>query len=177
MSPLAGKHAYLVVAHRGFRDEELSEPRAALEAAGARVTVASSALGTAHGMLGATVTPDLLYSAISLASADALVFVGGEGATEFWDDRTAHRLAKEAVAQRKVLGAICYASSVLANAGVLEGRRATAFPTRAAHLRAKGCSFVAEPVVRDGRIVTGDGPGSVRAFGQLLVETLAGEKA
>jgi protease I len=174
VTDLKGKHAYFVVAHRGFRDEELLEPKAALEAAGVRVTICSSALGEAHGMLGALVSPERLYSAIKLEDADALVFVGGEGATEYWDDRTAQRLAREAVAKQKVLGAICFAGSLLANAGVLEGRRATAFPSRAAHLRAKGALFVGEPVVRDGRVVTADGPASARAFGNALVEALDG---
>src|SRR5437588_11818100 len=116
MARLAGKRAVFVIAFRNFRDEELLEPSAALEAEGAKVLVASSALGKASGMLGAEVEPDLLYTAIRLDELDALVFIGGEGAAEYWDDRAAHKLAREAQAKGKVLGAICFAPSTLAHA-------------------------------------------------------------
>src|SRR5690242_19759459 len=138
MARLAGKRAVFVIAFRGFRDEELLEPKAALEKEGAAVLVASSALGAAEGMLGARVEPDLIYTAIKVDELDALVFIGGEGAAEYWEDRAAHKLAREAQAKQKVLGAICFAPSTLANAGLLEGRRATCFATRKGHLQARG---------------------------------------
>src|SRR5207248_8173347 len=106
---LAGKRAVFIVGFRSFRDEELLEPRAALEAEGAKVLVASSALGTAEGMLGARVEVDLLYTAIRLDDLDALVFVGGDGAAEYWEDRAAHKLARGAQEKRKVRGASCFA--------------------------------------------------------------------
>jgi protease I len=172
--PLTGKRAVLVIAHSGYREEELDEPRRALERAGAHVRVASSSLGAAHGMSGGTCEPDLLYSAIQLDDLDALVFVGGTGASEYFPDRTAHRLAREAAQQEKVLGAICFASSTLANAGVLEGLQATGFPSREAHLRSKGVVYTGDPVTTTGRIVTGRGPEDARAFGDALVEALSG---
>lgn len=170
---LKGKKVVFVIASRGFRDEELLEPRAVLEAKGASVEVVSSAMGPALGMLGARVEPHRLYSAVKVSELDALVFVGGEGASEFWDDRTAHRLAREAVAAEKILGAICIAPSTLANAGLLEGRRVTAYPTRAAHLRSRGALVVTDPVVRDGRLVTASGPPAAKAFGEALALALA----
>jgi protease I len=172
MARLSGKRAVFVIAFRNFRDEELLEPRAALEAEGVAVRVASSALGTAEGMLGARVEPDLLYTAIRLDELDALVFVGGEGAAEFFEDRAAHKLARGAQEKRKVLGAICFAPSVLANAGLLEGRRATCFATRKGHLQARGALVTGEPATRDGLLVTGEGPKSAKAFGAALVEAL-----
>ena len=173
MARLAGKRAVFVIAFRGFRDEELLEPRAALDAAGAKTLVASSALGTAEGMLGARVATDLLYTAVRVDDLDALVFVGGEGAAEYWEDRAAHKLAKEAHAKGKLLGAICFAPSTLANAGLLEGRKAACFATRKGHLVARGAIVVAEPVVRDGQLVTAEGPAAAKAFGEALVQALS----
>ena len=173
MARLDGKRVVFVIGFRGFRDEELLEPMKVLSEAGATVKVASSALGTAEGMLGATVNVDLLYTAVRVEDLDALVFVGGEGAAEYWSDKAAWKLAKDAQAREKLLGAICFAPSTLANAGLLEGRRVTVFPTRRGHLSAKGAILVPEPVVRDGRLVTADGPQSARAFGDALAEALA----
>ena len=97
-------------------------------------------------MNGGSCQPDLLYSAVRVEDLDALVFVGGVGASEYFPDRTAHRLAQEAAQAEKLLGAICFASSTLANAGVLEGLEATCFPSREAHLRSKGALPTGAPV-------------------------------
>ena len=171
MSP-SGKQVVLIVAHQRYRDEELEEPRRLLTKAGAQVRVACSSLGLAEGMQGGNCSPDLLYSAIDVAGLDALVFVGGTGATEYFDDLTAHKLIRAAVAAGKLVGSICFASSTLANAGVLEGLPATGFPTREAHLRAKGVDYTGEAVTVAGRIVTGRGPEDAKAFGEALVQAL-----
>jgi protease I len=171
--PLNEKHVVLVIAHSGYREEELDEPRRALQKAGANVRVASSSLGAAQGMANGTCEPDLLYSAIQVKGLDALVFVGGTGASEYFPDRTAHRLAKEAAQQEKVVGAICFASSTLANAGVLEGLEATGFPSREAHLRSKGVVYTGDPVTTTGKIVTGRGPDDAKAFADALVAALS----
>ncbi|MFB0538172.1 MAG: DJ-1/PfpI family protein, partial [Anaerolineae bacterium] len=105
-APAAMRVAF-IIAHEGFRDDEYTEPRAVLEDRGVQVTVASSSLETAMGMMGATVQPDVLVSDIVVSDYGAIVFIGGPGAAEYWDDPTAHRIAQEAVAQGKVLAAIC----------------------------------------------------------------------
>ncbi len=169
---LKGKRVVFIIAHHGYREEELEQPRRALRRAGAKVLVASSALSPSLGMHEGTCAPDLLYSAIRLEEVDALVFVGGTGATEYFDDRTAHRLVREAVERELVLGAICFAGSTLANAGVLEGLRATCYPTREEHLRSRGVVTTGEGVTVSGGIVTGRGPEDAKAFGAALVRAL-----
>ncbi|MCO5170144.1 MAG: DJ-1/PfpI family protein [Planctomycetes bacterium] len=166
---LDGARAVLVVAHHGYREEELEAPRGALEAAGALVRVASSSLAPATGMSGGRAEPDLLYCAVRPDDVDALVFVGGVGAAEFFHDRAAHRLAREALQAGKVVGALCYASSILAEAGLLEGRPATGWPSREAHLRARGAAWTGAAVTVDGRVVTGRGPEDADAFARALV--------
>jgi len=173
MGRLAGRRALLIVAHAGFREEELDLPRRALEAAGAEVAVASSATAPASGMGGGQAFPDLLYCAARPADYDAVVFVGGTGAAEFFPDRTAHGLAREALAQGKVVGAICFAGSILAEAGLLEGRRATAFPSRRPHLEARGAVWTGAPATTDGDLVTGRGPEDAQAFADALVAAVA----
>ena len=125
-------------------------------------------------MLGARVKPQVLLSDVSAEDFDAVVFVGGSGASVYFDDPTAHALARAAADGRKVLAAICIAPSTLANAGLLAGKRATCWSSEAANLKAKGAHYTGSPVERDGLIITGQGPQAARQFASALVDALAG---
>lgn len=171
-TPLKGKKVVMVIASQNFRDEEFAEPYGALTNAGASVKVACSRLAPAKGMLGRQVTPDLLLKDVSAADYDAVVFVGGAGAQEYFADETAHRIAREAVEKGRLLGAICIAPAILANAGVLKERKATCFPSVGSVLRKAGATVVAEGVVKDGKLVTADGPANARPFAAALIEAL-----
>ncbi len=173
MGRLDGKKVLLVIASRNFRDEEYAQPRKILEGEGTRVTVAASATAPATGMLGMTVRPDLLLRDADASDYDAVVFVGGSGAGEYWEDPTAHALATAAAGAGRIVGAICIAPVTLANAGLLKGKRATVWPDCLPQLKAKGATTVETPVARDGRIVTGNGPEAASEFGKVLVEALA----
>lgn len=172
MTKLSGKKILLVVAPKDYRDEELSEPRAVFEGFGAVVTVASKGVAEALGSLGGKVTVDKDITVVSAGDFDAIVFVGGPGATVYFDDPAVQKIARDAVQQNEVVGAICIAPSILANAGVLEGKQATAFSSEVPNLKAKGASYVVEDVVRDGKIVTASGPSTARAFGEKIAAVL-----
>jgi len=163
-----------IIAHRNFRDEEFREPKAALEKAGFTVTVASSSTETATGMLGMRYTPDLLLSQATLGEYEAVVFIGGAGAEEYWKDAQAHAIAREAVSSGKVVGAICIAPATLAHAGLLKGKKVAAFPSVAATLTAKGAQYTGRRVERDGLLITASGPEAAKEFGSTLAEALSG---
>jgi protease I len=169
---IKGKKVVFILASRNFRDEEFAAPSEALRAAGAQITVASSKKGPLQGMLGRVATADILVKDIVVQDYDAVIFVGGSGAQEYFDDAVAHRIAKEAVAADKVLGAICIAPATLANAGVLKGRKATCFPSVAGVLRKGGATVSADAVVRDGRLVTASGPEAAARFAEALLAAL-----
>jgi len=169
---LQGKSILMIIAHRDFRDEEYKEPRRIFEARGATVTVASSSLEVAKGMLGAQVKPDLLLKDVTVADYDAIVFVGGSGAREYWDDPVAHTVAQEAVAQGKVLAAICIAPATLAKAGVLKGKKATVFSSEVKALEAGGANYTGASVERDGLIITANGPKAATRFAEEIAKAL-----
>lgn len=74
------------------------------------------------------------------------------------------------------LGAICAAPSILAELGLLEGRRATCNPGFRHVLAEHGAMVVAdEPVVVDGNLVTSQGMGTAVEFGLAIVSLLAGD--
>jgi protease I len=125
MKNLSGKKVLMVIAKSKFRDEEYLEPRKALEDAGAVITVASSSLNTSEGMLGLKVKPDVLIGNAKEEDFDGIVFIGGGGAAEYFDNPVAHKLAQGFFEHRKLTSAICIAPATLANAGVLKGKKAT----------------------------------------------------
>ena len=166
------REALLVVAPSNFRDEELFHTKEELESAGIKTTVASKTTSIATGMFGGTAKPDTTLEDVDVTKYDALVFVGGSGANVYFDDPTAHRLAREAYENGKVVAAICIAPSTLANAGLLRGKRATCFPSEAGNLRGKDAVYTGKPVEQDGRIITADGPGSAREFGRVIARVV-----
>jgi protease I len=100
------------------------------------------------------------------------VFIGGTGSSEYFNNPTAHSIAQEAAASGKLLGAICIAPSTLANAGLLDGRKATSYSSEEGNLKSKGATFTGAGVEADGKIITADGPSSAGQFGKALLEAL-----
>lgn len=174
-SPLAGKKILMVIAPKQFRDEELFVPREYFLVRGAEVTVASSATGEIRGMLGKTFSPEAKLADVSAADFDAVIFVGGSGAEAYFDDPVAHKLAREADSGGKVLGAICIAPAILAKAGVLKGRSVTAFASVREILVSGGARIIDSSSVREGRIVTADGPAAAEEFASDVAKALTAD--
>lgn len=167
----------LVVAYQGFQDLEYKNTKEALEKEGIEVTVTSSLVGIAKGKLGERIKIEKDLSSINLSEFDALVFIGGPGALEYLNDSQAHRLIKEAIEQEKILGAICIAPEILAQADVLKDKKATVWSSSVDNspilfLEEKGAEYVDEQVVKDGKIITAKGPEAATKFGEEIAEAL-----
>ena len=172
--PGAAGKVLMVIAHENFRDEELLVPKRMLEAEGFAVVVASTALTPARGMLKAEVKPQITLLDADVKDYSAVVFVGGQGAIANWDNKDAHRLARESVAQGKATAAICLATGILAKAGVIKGLTVTGWPSSDHEriIREGGATYVKKDVVTDGRIITASGPEAAEAFGKALAQAL-----
>jgi len=167
-----GKEVLMIVAPSKFRDEECFEPKEILENVGAKVTIASKGVRESTGMLGGTTLVQEDISRIDVNDYNAIVFVGGSGSAVFFKDADALRVAKEAFEKKKVIAAICIAPSILANAGILKGRKATASFSESSNLRLKGAFYTNEDVTVDGQIITGKGPHASKAFGEAIARAL-----
>ena len=174
---LKGKKVLMIIASSNFRDEEYLVPQGIFKSQGIEVVTASSSLEISRGVLGAKVKPDIIITQVKVADYDAICFIGGSGCVEYWENKTAHNIAREAVAQNKVLAAICSAPVTLANAGVLKGKKATVFLSDAGKLKAKGVNYTGSEVEIDGNndasiIVTGNGPQAAEKFAQAIINLL-----
>lgn len=177
MAELSGKSILMLIAFRDFRDEEYFLTREVLESAGAKISVASAKKGIAIGADGNEAGVDLLAKDAKAGDYDAIVFVGGSGALTYLDNDDSYKLAQEAVSLNKVLAAICISPVILARAGVLKGKKATVWTgpmddSPAEILRECGAEFNPGPAVRDGLIVTGNGPSAAKEFAMKIIEVL-----
>jgi protease I len=173
MQSAKGKKVVMIIASNNFRDEELLKPREVLEKNGVAVTVASSSLKEAKGMLGTKVKPDILFTNINVAEYDAIIFVGGSGANEYWDNPTAHKLANDANSAKKVVGAICIAPVTLAKAGLLKNKKATTYSSTVNDIKSAGANYTGADVEMDGNIITASGPAAAQKFGETIVKALS----
>lgn len=162
----------MVIPPERFRDEELFDTRAVLKAGDHHIVIASTSIGECPGSRGGRAYAEVTLDTQRAADYDAIVFVGGGGSKLLWEDEDALRLAREAADGDKVLGAICLAPVILANAGVLHGRRATVAGTEARAIEARGATYTGPGVTVDANIVTANGPKSSTLFGQRLVGLL-----
>ena len=167
------KKALMVIAFEGFRDEEYAEPKQVLEKAGIEVTTASSKVGVARGKLGMSAKVDITLKEVNVPEQDAVIFVGGPGSYDYFDDPVAQGIAREAAKQGKVLAAICAAASILANAGLLKGVKATCFAGEADNLKDKGAKYSPSGLEVDGKVITADGPAHAKKFGQAIAKALS----
>jgi len=161
-----------VIAPEGYQDIEYNNSKAALEADGHIVIIASTKK-EAHGKYGGIQKADILLQNVDVDDYDAIVFIGGPGSHLFFDDPLAHKLAKEFLKAKKLVTAICAAPSILANARLLNGIKATCFRDQMDNLKAHGAILTGNPVEKDGLIITADGPSSATEFGKKISEVLS----
>jgi protease I len=172
------KTVALIIAEQTFRDEEYQKPKEILERKGIKVLTACTILSKAVGKLGMVVKPDILVKDLRNQELDALIFIGGGGSSQYFNDRTAHETAQYFNKPGKIVGAICIAPVILANAGLLKGRKATVFPDGKDSLQAGGAIYTGNLVEIDNsipnqaRVITGCGPEAAAEFGEALVKLL-----
>jgi protease I len=162
----------MIIAPERFRDEELFITKEELEKAGHETVIASANKGTCPGSRGGFATATLTLAEVQSENYDAVVFVGGGGSKLYFADEDALRIAKEMYKQEKVVAAICLAPVILANAGVLQGKKATVSGQEAKTIETKGANYTGPGVTVDGNVVTGNAPKSSRLFGQKINELL-----
>ncbi len=170
-----GKKALMIVAKADFEQTEYKKTRAALDDGGVECTVASTKVGKLKGNKGMRVESSMLLSDVNPADYDAIVIIGGNGIKKVWKDEQAHRIVKQAAADRKIVAAICAGPGILGYAGVLDGKKATAHPKSGAKnvMKDNGCDYQSQSVVVDGNIITANGPKAASKYGEAIVEALS----
>lgn len=172
-SVVAGKKVLMVIAPKDFRDEEYIVPKEMLEKQGVVITTASTVVGEARGVNGASAKVDKLVKDVNSNEYDGVIFVGGPGTPVLYDNPDVQRIAKEMFANGKVVGAICLAPVILARAGLLTEKVSTVFPSAKGELEKINAKYQATEVAIDGRIVTASGPEAASKFANAILKILS----
>lgn len=170
---LANKKVLMVIAPKDFRDAEYNEPREVFAENGIEVKTASIQSGESVGAEGTVVSIDLTVSAVKVEDFDAVAFIGGPGMAQIINDESLQILAKQFFKTGKLTTAICVAPAILAKTGILRGKSATSWSGAKGDLEDGGANYVEKEVVVDGKIITGNGPGAARKFGEEITRYLA----
>lgn len=169
---LDGKRVAILVEDH-FEDRELTEPRDALEAAGARVTIVGPVAGRDYsGKQGGRVSAQLAAGEAKAADFDAVVVPGGYAPDRMRLRHAMVDLVRDAFAAGKPVAAICHGPQLLINANILRGRTLTCWPSIAVDVKNAGGRYVDRPVVEDGHLITSRKPDDLPNFVAALIRQL-----
>ena len=164
-----------ILATDGVEQDELTEPRKALEEAGAQTDLVSlkegSILGLKHLDHGDTFEVDKTVDQASADDYDGVMIPGGVANGDFLRaDENACRFVAAFAEQRKPIAAICHAPWILAETGIVNGRTVTSWPSLKTDIENAGGTWVDEEVHVDGGLTTSRKPDDIPAFSAKMIE-------
>jgi len=167
-----------VLATDGFEQSELEKPIEALKAAGALVEVvapkAGSIQGWKHHDKGRAVPVDRALNEVDAGQFDALVMPGGVMNPDALRlEPAAIDFVSAFVKANKPIAAICHGPWTLINAGGVDGKTMTSWPSLQADLTNAGAKWVDKEVVVDNGLVTSRKPDDLPAFCEQMIALFA----
>jgi protease I len=174
---LTGKRV-AILATDGVEQVELTQPRTALDGAGAVTMVVSPNEGTIkgwqHDKWGDLIKVDLPLNQARASDFDALLIPGGVmNPDTLRMDRKAVDFVRAFFSEGKPVAAICHGPWLLVEAGVLRGRSVTSWPSLQTDIRNAGGDWVDREVVTDEGLVTSRKPDDIPAFSKKMIEEFA----
>ena len=168
----SGKRVAVVLA-RNFEDIEATSPIEALEAAGSTITVIGTETGPIEGKKGAVIHATHTFGDVSPEDFDLLVIPGGGAPENLRINEDAVAWTKAFTDSGRPVGAICHGAQLLISARVLAGRKLTAVNKIRDDVANAGGTWLDEPLVIDGNLITSRVPGDLPQFNEALVKAIA----
>ena len=157
-----------------FEQAEMTEPRKALEQAGAQVTLispkAGQVTGVNHDQKADTFTVDMTLDQANPNDFDAVMLPGGALNADFLRMQPkAREFVKQVDAAGKPMAVICHAPWLLVSSGLVKSRTLTSYYTIQDDIRNAGGNWVDQEMVRDRNLVTSRSPQDMGAFNPAMV--------
>ena len=164
-----------ILVAKGFEQVELTEPKKALEEAGARTDIISPETGKVKAWnvenWGEEFTVDVPLERASAGDYSALLLPGGVmNPDKLRRNEKALNFVREFFAAGKPVAAICHAPWTFIDAGVARGRRMTSYPSIQMDLKNAGAHWVDQEVVVEAGLVTSRKPADIPAFNRKMIE-------
>jgi protease I len=177
MSHLTGKKVAILV-EDGFEQVELTSPKEALEAHGAQTHIISPKRGNVkgweHTKWGQEFPVDVAIEQANANDYDALLLPGGVmNPDKLRTNKKAVQFVRSFFDQGKPVAAVCHGPWMLVEAGVVNGRKVTSYPSIQTDLKNAGATWVDQEVVVDRGLVTSRKPDDLPAFNRKMVEEIA----
>jgi protease I len=170
---LDGVHVALLI-EDDYQVLEAWYPLLRLQAEGARVTVVGSGTKKSFGSKeGYAMDADAAASEVQASDFDAVIVPGGFAPDHMRLHPEMIALVRDIHAEGKLTASICHGGWMLASAGALKGRRATGYLPIRDDVENAGATWVDEPVVEDGNVITSRTPVDLPAFGEAIVSYLS----
>jgi protease I len=173
---LQGKRVIALV-EADYEDLELWYPVLRLREEGAEVVVAGLGAETYIGKHGLPVETDAHVDDLSMADFDGILVVGGWAPDKLRRSEQVLELVRAADTANKVIGVICHGGWVPASAGILKGRTMTCTVGIRDDVMNAGATYIDEPVVVDGNLVTARRPPDLPEYGAALVNAFSASEA
>lgn len=158
-----------------FMDQEYVVPKKALEENGIECIPISTKKGTCYGMHGEIVETELAFDDVNPSGYDGIVIAGGIGCQDsLWRNEKLIDIVNKLGNEGKVTAAICLAPVIIAEAGLLVGKKATVFPTPASKrvMELDKAVLTDDSVVVDENIITAKMPQDAAAFADAILKKL-----
>ncbi len=167
-----------VLATDGVEQIELTSPWKALQKAGAELFLISLRRGRIQAMNalvpGDRILVDATLDEVHPASFAALLLPGGFVNPDLLRQSSkAVDFVRAFTRTNKPIAAICHGPWLLASAGALRGRTITSWPGIQDDVRNAGASWLDEPVVVDGNLLTSRGPQDIKKFNKRAIKHIA----
>jgi protease I len=174
---LSGKRV-AILATDGVEQVELTEPRKALDAAGAITQVVSPKNGSIkawqHDNWGSEIKVDRALDGATAADFDALLLPGGVmNPDKLRTNEKAVKFVRSFFEAGKPVAAICHGPWLLIEADVVQGRHVTSWPSLQTDLKNAGAQWTDREVVVDHGLVTSRNPNDIPAFNGKMIEEFA----
>jgi len=172
--------ALLVIAFRNFQDWEFLKTKEVLEKNKIDCDAVSTQKGLAKGTFGAEFKVSKILEEINSKDYDCIIFVGGSGTPSIRASKYSIKLAETFFKEKKVIGAVCWAPTILAKSGILKNKKATVWlgfdeeynQNTDKVLEQYGADFVSKDLVVDGNIITAEGPSTAEKFAEAIIKVL-----
>lgn len=169
---MIAKSILFILPKKDFNEVEFLTTKRILEKGGCKIFIASDAASFCEGKNGLKFKNDVSFFNLNENNFSAIVFIGGNGVKEYWNNQILHKTARKFFEKKKITAAICSAPVILANAGILKNMDATCYPNDKMELTKAGAEFKDENVIVRKNIITARDADSSEEFAGAILNKL-----